>query len=349
MPASSRRPGPGEFELLAKVRAAVEAHGRGRGVVVGIGDDCAVVSPGFRPLLLTTDTMVDGVHFERAWLAPKELGLRAFRAAVSDIAAMGARPLWALLSLEIPADSLGEREALALVKAVSAGARRSGAALVGGNVSGGPRLAVTVTVVGEAAGKPLLRSAAKAGDLLLVTGALGGAAAGWRTLASKRSASRADSAAWRVPPSRLEFSAALAEKGLVHAMIDVSDGLLQDLGHVADESGVTIRVDASKVPVHRAARILEKRGGPPALELALSGGEDYELAFTAPSSALAAIERVAKAQRTPLSVIGVIAKGKAVVTDATGRPFALAEAGFDHLRAAAKRGARAKTAAKGKR
>lgn len=344
MAASSRSPRPGEFQLLAKVRAAVEAHGRGRGVITGIGDDCAVVRAGHGrrgrapSLLLTTDTMVEGVHFERAWLSPRDLGVRALRAAVSDVAAMGGRPNWILLSLEIPAASLGEREALALVKAVSAQARAVGAALVGGNVSGGPRLAVTVTVVGETVGtRPFLRSAAKAGDLVFVTGALGGAAAGWRTLAARRTtrvaAAANAAAAYRRPPLRLALAAALATAGLARAMVDVSDGLLQDLGHLADESGVSILVDPTLVPVHRAARAFAaKAGAPSALELALSGGEDYELAFTAPPSARTAIERAAAAARTPVHVVGLVAAGPAAVTDLDGRAFGVPEAGFDHLR-----------------
>lgn len=348
---------PGEFRLLAKVRAAVEAHGRGRGVRTGIGDDCAVVNTGSSravgggrrdaapALLLTTDTMVEGVHFERAWLSPRELGVRAFRAAVSDVAAMGGRPNWVLLSLEIPTDWPDERDALNLVESVSAAARAAGAALVGGNVSGGPRLVVTVTVVGETMGaRAFLRSDAKEGDLVFVTGTLGGAAAGWRALAAEQESQTlhaagevrgAASAAYRRPPLRLAFAAALAKAGLVHAMIDVSDGLLQDLGHLCEESDATILIDPTLVPVHRAARL--RRAAPPGLDLALTGGEDYELAFTAPPSARVAIERMAKSRRTPLTVIGFVVVGeKAEVTDLDGNALDAALAGFDHLRAMAR-------------
>ena len=373
---STRRAEPGEFELLAKVRAAVEKLGRGRGVIVGIGDDCAVVEPPRRrrasadgrtpagasanaapPLVLTTDTMVEGVHFHADWLTPRELGVRAFRAAVSDIAAMGARPRYVLLSLEIPGaeHGFGAREALALVRGVAADARRTGAALVGGNVSGGARTGVTVTVVGEAAGTPLLRSAARAGDLVFVTGSLGGAAAGYRALLASRQKSprdsgderarRAATAAYRRPPLRLAFAAALAEQGLANAMVDISDGLLQDLGHVAQASRVAIRIEAASVPVHRVAMRTAARS-PAALrvagaasskaspvELALTGGEDYELAFTAPKSRRAAIEKLAARLRTPIEVIGSVEKGRAAVTDSGGRPFAVPVPGFDHLRA----------------
>lgn len=379
MAASSRSRGNGEFELLARVRAAVERDGPGRGVLVGIGDDCAVVraTPAVRrgatkaatSLVLTTDTMVEGVHFERQWLSSRELGVRALRAAVSDIAAMGATPRWLLLSLEIPGGTkaFGEKDALALVRAVSGEALRCGAALVGGNVSGGACLALTVTAIGETSNKPLLRRGARPGDLVFVTGSLGGAAAGWRTLAARRKpvTARGQSAAsargngavamhsaatlaWRRPPLRLDFAAALASRGLVHAMIDVSDGLLQDLGHIAEESGVAIRVDPAAVPVHRAARSFASSSGgevggaamSPALVLALSGGEDYELAFTAPASARAAIDKLAAVHRTKVAVIGRVASAKGhgqVVTDPDGRPFGVAAAGYDHLRAHAAR------------
>lgn len=368
--ASPARKPPGEFELLAKVRAAVDKLGRGRGVRVGIGDDCAVVhSPrDGKPLVLTTDTLVEDVHFHAGWLTPRELGVRAFRAAVSDIASMGARPRYVLLSLEIPGDrhGFGAREALALVRSLASDARRCGAALVGGNVSGGARTGVTVTVVGEAAGKPLLRSAARIGDLVFVTGRLGGSAAGWRTLLESAAGRRprddgerghrAATAAYRKPPLRLDFAAALAERGFANAMIDLSDGLLQDLGHVAQASRVAIRVDAAAVPVHpaairfassqapkaRSARAAHSRAAmPSAVELALTGGEDYELAFTAPAARLAAIEKLAARLRTPLHAIGRIEKiagGRAAVTDSAGRPFAVSAEGFDHLRG---RGAKA--------
>lgn len=338
---SSRRQPPGEFELLARVRAAVEAGGPGRGVIVGIGDDCAVVEAprGGQRLVLTTDTMVEGVHFRSSWLTPRELGVRAFRAAVSDIAAMGAKPRYVLVSLEIPGDErgFGAGDALALVRAAAADARRTGASVVGGNVSGSERTAVSVTVVGETIGKPLLRRGARAGDLVFVTGSLGGSAAGCRVLLAARDVP-AIARAYRRPPLRLAFAAALAQSGLARAMIDVSDGLLQDLGHIADESRVAIRVDPASVPIHPAA----KKGVRPlfALELALAGGEDYELAFTAPKSARGAIEKLAARHRTPVSEIGFIDRGRPGVTDAAGRPFSLSATGFDHLRGRA-RGARA--------
>jgi thiamine-monophosphate kinase len=184
-------------------------------------------------------------------------------------------------------------------------------------------------------------------------------------------AARRAAAAWLRPSPRLVFAAALAEAGLARAAVDISDGLLQDLGHVARESGVTIRVDAAAVPVHRLARAADSaptarsvdaagatpraaraaraaragrtaqaRAGaalPQSLQLALAGGEDYEVAFTASPRRRAAILELARRERTPVHVIGVVEAGRAVVTDAAGRAFALHAAGFDHGLAARRR------------
>jgi thiamine-monophosphate kinase len=361
----------GEFALIAQVRLAVEKLGRGRGVVVGIGDDCAVVETHGRQVV-TTDSMIEGVHFRTGWLTPRELGVRAFRAAVSDIAAMGALPRYVLLSLQMPGEArgFGSREALALVRALAADAVSTGATLVGGNVSGAVHTSVTVTVIGEPVAKPVLRSGARVGDFVFVTGSLGGAAAACRTLRGRDNVGAqfrvrpSATIAWRRPPLRINFAAALATRGIASAMIDVSDGLLQDLGHIAQSSNVAVRLDASMVPVHRAARPAavagrdvgvrsagstgassSQRSGAasgmvhssypaalrPDVQLALTGGEDYELVFTARESTCDAIERVAADCDLPVSVIGVVQKGRVGVTDLAGHPFGVGCTGFDHL------------------
>jgi thiamine-monophosphate kinase len=318
--------------------------------------------------------MIEGVHFLRGWLTPRELGVRAFRAAASDVAAMGALPRYVLLSLEIPGetDVFGSRDALALVRALAGEAKVAGAALVGGNVSSASRIGVTVTVVGEPVARPVLRSGARPGDFVFVTGSLGGAAAGRQAFFAsmdrgeqKGRVTPAQTAAYRRPPVRLEFAAALARSGIASAMIDVSDGLLQDVGHVAESSGVAVRLDASMVPVHRAVKLVAASGRrsalrsagsdagsasmrsgaastsahaahpaalAPEVQLALAGGEDYELVFTARESASDAIERIAAKCRVAVSVIGLVQKGRPGVTDLAGGPFGPGDKGFDHLR-----------------
>jgi thiamine-monophosphate kinase len=352
IPRRSRRSqrGAGEFDLIARIRADVARLGAGAGVAVGIGDDCAVVDAATRRartskarerLLLTTDTMVEGVHFQRAWMSPRQTGVRAWRAAVSDVAAMGGRPRWALLCLELPRgeNEIAQRDVTALVRAVALEARRCGATLAGGNISAGAALSITLSIVGETDSRPVLRSTARPGDLVFVTGSLGGAAAGSKALARASAASgaalagaRRESAAYRLPPDRIEFASRAAALGLLHAMIDVSDGLVQDLGHLARESRVRLRIDVAAVPVHAAALRLEKRSGSrgAALELALGGGEDYELALTASPRAWPALERLAASQRVALMPIGVVERGRAAVVNDDGR--AILVAGFDHLR-----------------
>jgi len=328
--------------LLAAVRRSI---GRGgRGVTVGIGDDAAVVrvdaasQRAGSSLVLTTDAMVEGVHFRRSWLTAQQIGVRAWRVAVSDISAMGARPRWVLLSLELPAGRarMPERDVLALIRALGAEARRSGAALVGGNVSRGAALSVTVTVVGETAAKPVLRSGAKPGEVVFVTGNVGGSAAARLGLMRRTRSDgiRGAASAYIRPPLRVAFAAEGCVRGLFSAMIDVSDGLLQDLGHMADESKARIRIDAAAIPVHPAAKRSQKDQG---LELALTGGEDYELAFTAPERRAGAIAMLAARHRVAVTPIGFVERGRPAVTDAAGRPFAFARAGFDHLRARSSR------------
>jgi len=327
---ATRSASTGEHQFLEGLRDI----GKGAaGVVVGIGDDAAVVRCGPRTVL-TTDTMMEGVHFRLGWLTPRELGVRAFRAALSDVAAMGARPLYVLLSLEVPHEKrrrgFDEAFAGAVVRGVAADARGVGAALVGGNISAASGWGLTTTVIGDARHPAVTRDAAAAGDVVFVTGALGGSAAGVRAL--QKSGARAAGAhtiAYRKPPLRVELAVALAEARLLHAMIDVSDGLVQDLGHLCRRSGVRIDIDSDAVPVHRIARAVTA-DRESALRMALAGGEDYELAFTATPRRRAAIEEIARRHPCAITAIGTVAKGRAVVTDMRGRD--LRGGGFDHFR-----------------
>ncbi|HYC55218.1 MAG TPA: thiamine-phosphate kinase [Candidatus Binatia bacterium] len=345
MAASSRKRSAGEHEFLEALRSAASRLGGSSGVVIGIGDDAAVVRTGPRTVL-TTDSLIEGVHFHGGWLTPAELGRRAFRVSASDVAAMGGRPRYVLLSLEAPplaaaGSGFDIAFAMEILRGLAGDARRVGAELVGGNVSAAAQWGVTVTVVGSAPTRPVTRCGARVGDLVLVTGALGGAAAGVRTLAQGSAGARrlplrreAVTSAYRKPPCRLGLGADLAEARLLRSMIDVSDGLVQDLGHLCRHSDVSISFDSLEVPIHRAATTAVDGARDAALALALGGGEDYELAMTAAPANRNAIERIAARHRCRLTVIGTVTAGSSGVTDVRG--MLGGQRGFDHFRAAGK-------------
>jgi thiamine-monophosphate kinase len=264
----------GEFGLIDRI-ARIAGRGARRGIVVGIGDDAAVVrvSPG-EDLVATTDALVEGVHFRFATQGARTIGARALAVNLSDLAAMGARPLGALLAFAAPA-GLPLRAALELARGLVALGRRHACPLVGGNVSRARETSLTVTALGAVRrGRALLRSAARPGDRILVTGTLGGAA-----LALAR-AERGGARIRRVPEPRLRAGRILARTRGVGACIDLSDGLLADLGHVLEASGAGAELDVASLPAPRGLAAACRRLALDAEELLLVGGEDYELLFT---------------------------------------------------------------------
>jgi thiamine-monophosphate kinase len=281
----------GEHAWLAKLGPQL---GPGApGVLHGIGDDAAVLAPRQGRLIWTVDASVEGVHFTRQIATPEDAGYRSFVAAASDVAAMGARPLYALSSLVVPGGN--ERETEALLDAIAAGqaaaAAAVGAPIVGGNVSSGPSIAITTTLLGELdeGAAPLLRSGARPGDGVWVAGALGRAAAGLRLLLSGNTEGDPPGLAECIraflrPRAQIELGPRLA--GRASAAIDVSDGLAQDAAHLARASGCRLVLDAEAAealggaPLAAACAALSL--DPAAL--ALSGGEDYALLVTAAGS-----------------------------------------------------------------
>jgi thiamine-monophosphate kinase len=307
----------GEHGWLARVLPGLPSGPR---VLVGPGDDAAVLRAGRGPQLVTVDALVEGVHFRRGWAPPRSLGRRAFRVGASDLAAMGARPTAVLLALECP-PVRPEAEITRFVRGLAAEAARHGAALVGGNVSAGRRLAASVTVLGEAAGRVVTRAGARAGHLVVVTGALGAGAAIVRAL---RAGERMP---WPLPPDRLVAGALLARHA--SAMIDLSDGLLQDLGHVCRASGAGARIDVSKVPVAPRCVAL---AGKAARRLALAGGGDYELLATVPPARWHALRAGAARIRCRLTVIGEIVAARGVALHEHGAPVRTpGPRGWDHF------------------
>jgi thiamine-monophosphate kinase len=277
----------GEFGLIARLTRELEV---GPGVVAGVGDDAAVLepTPGHK-LVVTTDVLVEGLDFTAELSEPEDWGWKAVAANCSDLAAMGAEARWLVLALSVPAAT-----PVPTLERVYAGVgeacRAFGVALVGGDVSAGPALSLAVTALGEAE-RPVLRSGARPGDRLAVTGPLGAAAAGLALLQSKEAAA-ADllgrfpglAAAHRRPAPALAMGLRLARAGAT-AMIDVSDGLAGDALHLAESSGVGVEVHDAAVPlapgVAEAAAVL----GRDPLELALGGGEDFVLAAALPRTA----------------------------------------------------------------
>ena len=255
----------------------VEPQPGGRTCTVGPGDDAAIFSDG---LAVSTDLSVEDVHFRRSWLTDREIGFKACATALSDLAAVGAEPRAVLVSAAIPAARV---DAEGLMAGIHGAAARAGASVVGGDLSSSPGpLVVDTTVIGQV-GRPLLRSAARPGDELWVSGALGGAAAAVRVLSSGGMPAPGLRTAFVDPPDRTGFAMRLAGEFGGRAAIDISDGLLADSAHLAAASGVQVVIVEDAVPIAPLAR--EELGDRGALEAAFGGGDDYELLFTAPPDA----------------------------------------------------------------
>lgn len=317
-----------EDELIAAIRRVA---GTGPGVVVGIGDDAAVLSPGTGESVVTTDVLVQGVHFTSA-IAARDLGAKAIAVNVSDIAAMGASPRWVTCSLAMPEDT-EPSWVVELAGGMKDACDEYACSLVGGDLSRGDAIFIAVTVGGEVApGRAVLRSGARPGDALVVTGELG-AAAGGRMLEERPDLvgshwARGLLEAHHRPVARVAEGFILAGAG-ASAMMDVSDGLLLDASRLCAASGVGARLDLDAVPVAADLRPLAGAMGIDALDLALRGGEDYELlAAVAPEAVEGLIEAFADRTGTSLTRIGEIVAADGLM-DASGA--ALEPAGWDHF------------------
>ncbi len=274
----------GEFATIARLRRLLPEPPAGD---TWIGDDAAVVAPPSAALLLTTDAVVAGVHVDLELVGLDDVGWKAVSAAVSDIAAMGGAPLYALVSVTGPPST----DIDALYRGVAEAVRSYGCPVVGGDLCGGPALVISVSVAGSSGPEPpVLRSGARPGDTLFVTGPLGASAAGLRLLrAGHDDDADALVRAHRRPEARVAEGRAARAAG-ARAMIDVSDGLAADLRHLAEASRVGFLLDA--VPVAEGA----------SLEEALGGGEDYELAFSAPDPAPVDASFADRGLRPPLAI-----------------------------------------------
>lgn len=329
----------GEFGLIARLTGNLETRAD---VALGIGDDAALLDPGSGMLVAATvDALVEGHHFVMAISTPEEIGRKALAVNLSDLAAMGAEPCWALISLLLPL-SLDVGVLDGVYAGLRSEAQRYGVAVVGGNVAAtdGP-LTIDVVALGRCPRDAYVtRAGGQPGDLLLVTGSLGAAAAGLlvarepeRAEGLARSLLERAHSAMVAPTPLVEAGRALASAKLVTAMIDISDGLASDLGHLCERSGVGAELEASLIPVDPATAEIAAHYGRDPLLLALNGGEDYHLLCAlAPDrreEALAALEAVGC---SPVIIGRLTAPGTGMtIRRADGLIEPLAAQGWDHL------------------
>ena len=313
--------GAGEFDLIARIRARVATRAD---VVLGIGDDAALLAPPpGRQLVVTADTLNDGVHFPRG-TSPADIGWKALAVNLSDLASMGAEPAWCTLSLSLPQSDPAWIEGFLDGFLDLAG--QHDIALVGGDTTRGP-LSIAVTAMGLVEpGRALRRDGARVGDEVWVTGTLGDAAGGLALL--DREPVPALRARLDRPTPRVAAGRALV--GIATACVDVSDGLLADLGHVCARSHVAARIDVDALPA--SAALMEVIGEADRIALQASGGDDYELCFTAPADAGADIGAVSAQLGLRITRIGRIVAGEGVhPVDAKSQPWSSPRRGYDHF------------------
>jgi thiamine-monophosphate kinase len=327
-----------EDELVAAITRVVS--GPAEDVRVGIGDDAALVSVRSGELALSCDSLIEGVHFERALIAARDLGYKAVAVNLSDLASMGASPRYALVSLGLHPD-VDPAWVMELYGGMMEACAEHAVSIVGGDLSRAAEVVISVTLVGEAPlGRAILRSGAGPGERIAVTGGLGASAAGLLlSRSSKETLAEALTGGWgrelirahERPPARVGEGQTLAQSGAT-AMMDLSDGLTRDLPRLcrASEVGATIRAGA--IPVAQEVTTLAGRLGLDALELALSGGEDYELLVVLrPGAFDEAAERLRERFGVPLTEIGETTEDGIVLVDETGTSRPLEARGWDHF------------------
>lgn len=302
----------GEFALIERLaRCSPVIHAD---LHTGIGDDAAVIAGSARDgemLLVTTDMLVETSHFRRDWATPEQIGIKSVVCNVSDIAAMGGMPTFMFVSLALPKDAEVEWVE-ALYRGMTDACRRYGVVLAGGDTTHGREVVISVTLLGRVqAGNLRLRSHARPNDLLCVTGPLGGSAAGLAMLAAGMDPPPYLKDKHLAPGCRLDVSPAIAP--LAHAMIDISDGLAAEVGHICDRSGTGAEIVAGAIPLHPSVYDAARLTDNDALSFALSGGEDFELLFS-----------ISPENRQELAAKGVATTVVGRVTDAkTGRSLLL--------------------------
>lgn len=320
----------GEFGLIDRIAAKVAQKS---GISIGIGDDAAAVEPTAGLLtLVTSDMLVEGIHFDLGLCDPVTLGRKSLAVNLSDIAAMGGRPRHYLLSLAIPRE-LPVEFLDGFVAGMLERGEEFGVTLIGGDTCSSPRgLVISVTVMGEQSSDRIVRrDGARPGDLIWVTGTLGDAALGLELL--KRGEREGGAVIRHLDPTpRVREGMNLAEAGIPSAMIDVSDGLLADLGHILDLSGAGARLYLEKIPLSDCFREAQPTLATDPFRFPLSGGEDYELLFTTPPDKLSAVHSLLGETGTGATVIGEITdSGRLSLLTPLGTEYPAVQKGYNHF------------------
>ncbi|AJF07729.1 thiamine-phosphate kinase [Geoalkalibacter subterraneus] len=322
--------GLGEFEFIERLRRRCDPNGA---LVRGIGDDCAVARvPAGELLLTSTDLLIEDVHFRTAWIDMHDLGRKSVSVNVSDVAAMGGQPLSLFLALGIPAD-LSLEDLDRFTEGVLSACRDYGAVLAGGDTCRSPRgLFISVTVEGAVPdGLQVTRDGARPGDLVWVSGTLGDSALALRELLAGRQPPEECLRRHHDPRARVELGRTLAAQRFASAMIDISDGLFSDLGHILDASGCGAVLRRDLLPLSPAFLEFQQHQ-PEVNDLALTGGEDYELLFTSPPQHAEAVRALATPD-LPLTEIGqiTVSTDGLRIVDAQGTLRMPTRSGFDHF------------------
>jgi thiamine-monophosphate kinase len=327
----------GEFGLIDRIRKWMTASDPA--LLQGIGDDVAVIDMGEmhdKVLLVTTDILIEGIHFNQSWIDPYRLGKKALIVNLSDIAAMGGGPKYFLISLGLP-KNLSLPFVSLLYRGLKEGAKRFQVNLIGGDTSLSQKIVINICLLGEGKrGNLLFRRGARVGDDLIVSGTLGDAALGLRILQKKGLMGRPKGLIEKhlSPCPRIELGQAISRHGLATAMIDVSDGLLIDTVHLLKESGVGARIWEDRIPLSKPYRKWIHFYSKDRYQIALTGGEDYELLFTAPSETRKKVSNLALSSKIPITRIGEILPRKEGlrIVRKDGTEYSPDRLGFNHFK-----------------
>ncbi len=324
----------GEFGLIRQIRKWINFSSPA--LIQGIGDDVAVIEVGTKVLLVTTDILIEGIHFDLSWMDPYLLGKKSLAVNLSDIASMGGIPKYFLVSI-----GLSKNLPVSFISSFYFGlkqeANRFRVELIGGDTSLSKKMIVNICLLGEGGKRNLLfRKGARVGNDLFVSGSLGDSALGLKLLQEKKKIKGSEGLIKKhlSPNPRVELGQALAKHHLATAMIDISDGLLIDTSHLLEESGVGARIWEDRIPLSRLYRKWVRSFSKNPFRFALSGGEDYELLFTAPSTMREKIASLARSFKIPITRIGeILAKEEGLhMISKDGEDNSPSRLGFEHFK-----------------